>query len=246
MAEKPTMEIKARLKEGVVVLDICGKIDVDSALFVETVGQCLRDGYYDILCNFEEVNSIDYMGMSVIVIAYKEIMNNKGRMKFLNIPAHLKHLFSVSGLDRVVEIFNSEDAAVNSFKEDKIIEDIKKLQLRRRFRRLPLDLKAELQAKYDSAKAVCKVDIINLSGVGAYVFGCDNFKLQDKVVIRVKLAPNNEQLELDAKVVWLPDKQIQNYLYPGMGVEFYNIENTAQEKLIEFVQRNSTLTPTDD
>jgi len=240
------MEIKARIKDRVIILDLGGRIDVNSANLIETTGQCLRDGYLDILCNFEEVESIDYMGISVIVIAYKEATNSKGRMKFCNIPAHLKNTFSISGLDAVIDMHATEDLAINSFQEDKIIEDIKKMQLRRRFRRLPIDIKIELKNKYARNPVCLKVDILNLSAVGAYVYGCDKFRLGDEVIIKFKLLPKQEEIELEAKVVWLSDKQFQPHFHPGMGVEFRNLSPSVQEKLIEFINRNLSFMSTDD
>jgi len=228
-----------------VVLDLSGRIDVNSAQLVEVVGQCIRDGYVDILCNFEEVEFIDYMGISVVVIAYKEVANSQGRMKFTTIPAHLRGIFSVSGLDRVIEIYATEDMALNSFKEDKVIENIKKMQLRRRFKRLPIDIKIELKSKSEKSPACLKLDILNLSAVGAYIYGCDKFKLGDAVVLKLKLPPRGEEIELDGKVVWLSDKQVQHQIHPGMAVEFYNIKNPVQQKLIEFIDRNLTFSPTD-
>lgn len=239
------MEIKARQENNIIILDLSGRIDIDSANLIEITGQCIRDGYNDILCNFEEVEFIDYMGISVIVIAYKEIINNRGRMKFVNIPAHLRGIFSVAGIDRIIEIYASLDLAINSFKEDKIIEDIKKMQLRRRFKRLPIEIKIELKDKYEKNKACLKVDILNLSAVGAYIYGCETFKLGDEVTLKMKLSPNQEELELEAKVVWLPDKQIQHQIYPGMGVEFFNISKPAQQKLLEFIERNLSFMSTD-
>lgn len=239
------MEIRARQKNNIIILDLYGRIDVDSANLVEVAGQCIRDGCCDILCNFEEVDFIDYMGVSAIVIAYKEVINNQGRMKFVNIPAHLKGVFSVSGLDRVIEIYATEDLAVNSFSEDKIIENIKKMQLRRRFKRLPIDIKIELKEKYEKSPVCLKVDILNLSAVGAFIFGCDKFKLQDEVILKLKLPPKFEEIELEAKVVWLPDKQIQPHFHPGMGVEFYNIPTSVQQKILEFIERNLSLMSSD-
>ncbi|MBU1726549.1 MAG: PilZ domain-containing protein [Candidatus Omnitrophica bacterium] len=232
------MEIKGRQRESVIILDLAGKIDVNSGPFVEAVGQCLRDGYTDILCNFEEVDLVDYMGISVIVIAYKEVVNYHGRMKFVNVPAHVRSALSICGLDKAIEIYADEDMAVNTFKEDKIIEDIKKMQLRRRFKRLPIDIKIELKAKRPRAPECYKLDILDLSAIGAYIYGCDKFKLGDEVLIKMKLPPENEEMELDAKVVWLPDKQVQHQVYPGMGVEFYNISTSAQAKLLKFIERN--------
>ena len=239
------MEIRARQKNSITILDLSGSIDVDSANLVEFVGQCLREGYNEVICNFEEVDLIDYMGISVIVIAYKEVINNNGRMKFAHIPAHLRGLFSVSGLDKVIEIYPDEELALNSFKEDKIIAKIQKMQLRRRFKRLPMEIKVELKAKGAKTPDCLKLEILNLSAVGAYIYGCDKFKLGDEVILKMKLPPKNEDMELEAKVVWLPDKQIQQQIKPGMGLEFNNISTPVQQKLIQFIERNLSFSSTE-
>lgn len=239
------MDIRARQKNSVVIMDLSGKIDVDSANLVEAVGQCLRDGYTDIVCNLEEVDFIDYMGISVIVIAYKEVVNSQGRIKFINVPSHIRNIFCIAGLDRVVEIYADEEAALESFKEDRIIEDIKKMQLRRRFKRLPIDIKIELKAKNQRNPQCLHLDLINLSAIGAFIFGCDQFKLGDEVILKLKLPPKQEELELEAKVVWIPDKQVQPHSYPGMGLEFSNIPTLTQQKLVTFIERNLSFMSSD-
>ncbi|MFA4853934.1 MAG: PilZ domain-containing protein [Candidatus Omnitrophota bacterium] len=239
------LEIRIRQKYNVVILDLSGRIDVDSANLVEVVGQCLRDGYVDILCNLEDVEGIDYMGISVVAIAYKEVANNEGRMKFANCPSHLRGVFAVSGMDRTIELYATDDLALNSFKEDKAIENIKKMQLRRRFKRLPIDLKIELKSKLENSPHCLKLDILNLSAVGAFIFGCDKFKLGDEVILKMKLAPRHEEFDLEAKVVWVPNKEVQPHEYPGIGVEFRNISAGDQQKLIAFIERNLSFTSLD-
>jgi Tfp pilus assembly protein PilZ len=181
----------------------------------------------------------------VVVIAYKEVVNHNGRMKFINIPAHLRYIFTVSGMDRVIDIYASQEQAINSFKEDKAIENIKKMQLRRRFKRLPIDLKIELKSKQGSPAECLKVEMLNLSAIGAFIFGCNQFKLHDAVVLKMKLAPSSEVLELEARVVWVPDKSVQLHEYPGIGVEFYDISAANQQKLIEFIDRNISFSSSD-
>ncbi|OIO36097.1 MAG: hypothetical protein AUJ74_03760 [Candidatus Omnitrophica bacterium CG1_02_44_16] len=239
------MDIKARQSGNCIILGLSGRIDSDSANLIEIVGQCLRDGYNDILCNFESVDFIDYLGISALVIAYKEVVNSKGRMKFTSIPAHLKGVFSVSGLDRVIDMYISEDLAITSFKEDQIIEKIKKMQLRRRFKRLPVDLKIEFKSKYDKKATCLNGEIVNLSGIGAFIFGCGALQLGDELILKLRLPPKQEELELDARVVWLPDKQIQPHFHPGVGIEFHNISGPTQSKLIEFIERNFSRMSTD-
>ena len=98
--------------------------------------------------------------------------------------------------------------------------------------------------KYEKSGPFITEDIMNLSAVGAYIYGCDKFKLGDDVIIKLKLPPKGNDTELEAKVVWLPDKQIQNHLHPGMGVEFCNISSDTQQKLLEFIEKNlSSLSP---
>jgi stage II sporulation protein AA (anti-sigma F factor antagonist) len=239
------MEIKARQKGHTIILDLFGRLDVDSANLVQIVGQCLMDGYTDILCNLESVEFIDYMGISALVLAYKEIINNKGRMKLANIPLHLKNIFSVAGLERTIDMYLSEEAALASFQEDQIIEKIKKLQLRRRFKRLPIEMKIELKTKYGKNPVCLKADVCNISGVGAYIYGCSQFKLGDDLILKFKLPPKKEELELEANVVWLPDKQVQPQQYPGIGVEFSHIRTDAQQKLLDFIERNLSRWTTD-
>ena len=101
-----------------------------------------------------------------------------------------------------------------------------------------IDIKIELRDKYAKSPPCLKLDILNLSAIGAYIYGCDKFKLGDEVTLKLKLLPTLQEIELEAKVVWLPDKQIQHHLYPGMGIEFCNISSSVQEKLLEFIERN--------
>jgi len=232
------MEIKIRKKNKIVILDLYGRIDINSAIFVEVVGECLRSGYYDFICNFEEVEIVEYMGISAILLGYKEVANNNGRMKLVNIPSHLRSVFYLCGVDKVIEIYSTEEAALKSFEEDRIIENIQKMQLRRRFQRLPIDIKAEVKSKLNKKASCIKTDILDLSGVGAYIYGCRDFHLGEEVVVILNLPKRSRPLELDARVVWLSDKEVQQHIHPGMGVEFYNISSNDQQELVNFIERN--------
>jgi Tfp pilus assembly protein PilZ len=117
------------------------------------------------------------------------------------------------------------------------------MQLRRRFKRIPIDIKIELDTKYGRTPHCIKVDIINLSAIGAYIYGCNNFKLNDEVRLKFSLPPSREQFVLNAKVVWLPDKQVQPHDYPGIGVEFYDLSAEIQGKLVAFIERNLSCKP---
>jgi len=240
------MEISVRRKQGVTILDLAGRIDVDSALLIETVGYLIHNGEMDILCNFEEVEFIDYMGISVIAVAYKEVINNSGRMRFVNIPAHLKGSFSISGLDRTFEMYGSEDLGLNSFKEDRIIEKIKNKPLRRRFKRLSLRIKVEYKPAGAKDNEFVHGEMLDLSAIGAYIMGSNKFSLNDVLDLRLHLNPKPGEIDVQARVVWLSDKQIQPHDHPGMGIEFYNMPSLIQKKILDFIDRNLAFSATNN
>lgn len=234
------LEINFRRINSIAILDLVGSIDIDAANLIEMVGWCLENGYKDILCNFENINLVDYSGLSVLAIANKDVINHKGRMKFVNIPAHVKNIFCLVYLDRVFEIYLDEEQAIKSFQEDRIISEIQKKQLRRRFKRLPLDIDVEFKLKSKDEK-FSPGKVLNISAVGLLVFAKDTYPLGEILQIKLLLLPKPGLLQLDAKVVWLVDKEVQPQIYPGMGLEFYNFDSQTQKKIIEFVERNLPL-----
>jgi len=234
------LEIAFRRVESVAVLDLTGNINIDSANFIEKIGWCLENGYPDILCNFENINLVDYAGLSVLAIAFKSVENHKGRIKLLGVAEHIKKIFSLMCLDRIVEICDGEKQAVSSFKEDQIISEIKKKKLRRRFRRLPLDIKVEFRAK-NKDEEFSHGKVANLSGVGLLVVADKLYPLNEMLEIKLILSPKIGVLELQAKVAWLVRMELQPQFYPGMGLEFYQPEYLQQKKIVEFVERNLPL-----
>lgn len=234
------LEIAFRKIKSVAILDLSGNIDIDSSNFIEKVGWCLENGYEDILCNFENVNLVDYAGLSVVAIAYKNTFNHKGNIKFLSVPMHIRKIFCMVALDRVFEMYEDEELAIKSFKEDKIISEIQKKQLRRRFKRLFLDIGAEFKPKtkeenFHSGK------VLNLSAVGLLIFTEKTYPLGEILRLKLALMPKPGWVELDAKVVWHVQKDIQPQIYPGMGLEFYKLDTQTQKKLVDFVERNLPL-----
>jgi anti-sigma B factor antagonist len=233
------LEIAFRRVNAVAILDLGGSIDIDAANLIEKIGWCLENGYRDILLNFEDVNLLDYSGLSVLAIAFKDVVNHEGRLKFYGVAAHIRKTFSLVYLDRVFEVYEDEKLALQTFEEDRIISEIQKMQLRRRFKRLPLDIDAEF--KLPSEKEFHHGKVLNISAVGLLLFVGKAYPLGDILTLKLKLLPKPGELELEMKVVWLVQKDIQPQIYPGMGLEFHNLDSKTQKKIVEFVDRNLPL-----
>ncbi len=232
------MTINIREKQDVVILDCEGNLDINASNFIETIGWVLVNKSKNILCNFEGINLIDYLGISLIAVAYKNVLNHNGKMKLYNVPSHIVKLFSIVGLDRVFIYYENEEKAIQSFKEDERICKILNQQLRRRFKRLHYKGEIEYKQKYSPSPLFIKGKIINLSAVGAFIIGEKIFSVGELLTTRLYILPEPPILEIEAKVIWVADGEIQPIESPAMGIEFYNISTQTQEKIISFIERN--------
>ena len=233
------LEIGMRRVNACAVLDCSGEINIDASNLVEKVGWCLENGYHSVLCSLENVTLIDFTGLSALALAYKNCVNHGARMKFCSVPLHIRKKFELVCLDRVLELYDDERAALAAFDEDEAISEIQKKQLRRRFKRLPLDISVELKSPSEERFHTAKM--LNISAVGMLIFVEPAYPLETVLEVKLSLKPVADSLTLLAKVVWLVDKKIQPQIYPGMGLEFHHIEQPVQEKILAFVERNLPL-----
>jgi uncharacterized protein (TIGR02266 family) len=233
------MPCRIRDAGKVTILDIEGNVDINSSDIIETVGWLLGTGKLQILCNMENVDMADYNGISILTIAYKNVINHKGRMKFLNVPLPVMELFKLVRLDMLFECYYDESAAVASFSE--VASEITKMHLRRRFTRLDIHLKVKYSlAGGQKAPAVFSAEVLNISGSGIFVYTANTFPINSPLNLELNLPGEADRLEVAGKVVWLPDQELQPHSYPGMGIAFTHLSNRAERLIVDFVEKNIT------
>ncbi len=239
------LEVNFKKVKTTAILVLSGNVDINSSSLVEKVGWALENGYKDLVCDFQEVELVDYAGMSALAIAYKNVVNHGGRMKFAGVAVHIRKIFNLVCLDKVFEFYEDLDTALRSFEDDKVISEIQKKQLRRRFKRLPLDIGIEFKSKKE--EKFCQGKVLNISGVGMLVFAEKvEPELGEILDVKLTLRPAPGLLEIETVVVWLVEKNIQPQLYPAMGLEFYRLDTVTQAKIVEFVERNLALDASND
>jgi stage II sporulation protein AA (anti-sigma F factor antagonist) len=234
------VKINVREQNNVVILDLEGSIDINASDFIETVGWALVQRTKNILCNFENVNLIDYVGISLIAVAYKNVLNHKGKMKLCNVPSHVRKLFSIVGMDKVFSYYENEKEAIDSFSEEEVFSQILERHLRRRFKRIPLKTIIEYKQKFSPKDIYYKGKIINLSAIGMFVIAEKLFSIGEILSVKLHLLPTPGIMDTEAKVVWVADKEIQPLESPAMGLEFYSLSAQKQEQIIEFVEKHLT------
>lgn len=230
------LKISFNTVSDVMVLEFDGEINVDAANFVEAVGWSLAKGYKKIICNLEEVNIIDYVGISLIAVAYKNVINHKAELRMCCVPTHVKRLFTVVGLDRVFEYFLNVEQGVKSFHDEKRIARLLSKKFRRRFKRISINGTVEYQRKGAFDDTFYKGKIINMSAIGIFA-SCDQiFPVGE--ILTTRINAEDFTIEINTRVVWITDRQIQKNDPHSMGLEFYHISTKDQNAIVDFVEKH--------
>jgi anti-sigma B factor antagonist len=96
------------------VLDVSGEIDLASAPALRTrLSQaCLENEGQVIVLDFSGLEFIDSTGLGVLVAALRRQRDRGGDLRLACIPKNVERVFTITGLDRVFELYaNLDDAA---------------------------------------------------------------------------------------------------------------------------------------
>lgn len=231
------MNIRKWREGDIVIINPEGNINIDSALFIEETSRLLGLGCQKIVCDFTNVEMVDYNGLSVITIAYKNVINNSGVMKFCHIPPHIKELFRVVRLDLVFDIYDDMEDAIRSFN---VSTKIDKLYLRRRFKRLELSIPVKYHLVHVTDPRASAGKIVNIGGEGIFIYSKHTFPVGNRLHCEMELGEKHESLKVEGVVIWLADRDLQPHCYPGMGVYFVDTDPQTQKKIIDYIDKNIT------
>ncbi len=111
------MDIKCREEgNGVLVVDVVGDLDARSAgdLKLE-VNEKIEQGNVWILINLSEVPYMDSAGLGVLVSGLKNTNRQNGDLRLWGLQPDVRNIFELTRLNKVFQIFEEEELALNSF-----------------------------------------------------------------------------------------------------------------------------------
>ena len=111
------LDIQQREREGIVILDLAGRLIVGepTSSLRERIRELAESGKNSIILNLAEVDYIDSTGLGGLVIGYTTLKKVGGALKVVNLSKRNIELLILTKLTTVVEVFNDEQDAVNSF-----------------------------------------------------------------------------------------------------------------------------------
>lgn len=110
--------------EDITILDLSGRLVAGSeASDLRRELDHLKNGRRDrVILNLKEVEYIDSTGLGTMVIGHSVANDAGGAMKLLNLSKRSAQLLILTKLATVFEIFDDEQAAINSFFPDREIK----------------------------------------------------------------------------------------------------------------------------
>ena len=118
------LEYKIRQSGDVTMLDLSGRISVGEALafgpgsgvvLTDVIGELAKKGQRKILLNLKAVKYIDSSGIGELVRNYTSLRRQGGELKLLSPPPTVLDALRITHLDRILDIKEDEQLAVQSF-----------------------------------------------------------------------------------------------------------------------------------
>ncbi|MBV9155378.1 MAG: STAS domain-containing protein [Acidobacteriaceae bacterium] len=118
------LEVHRREAEGVTILDLQGRLVVgaESSDLRRRFTQLVDQQTTKVILNLKQVDYIDSTGLGTLVIGHSLIEKTGGYMKLLNLTRRNIQLLVLTKLSTVFEIFDDEQAAINSFFPDREVK----------------------------------------------------------------------------------------------------------------------------
>lgn len=113
-----SLKISIRNAEGVTILDLTGRIDLGegSIAFRETIRDLLARSDRKIVANLGEVSYIDSSGIGEVFSGVIQMMKSGGSLRLCNLTKRVKDLLQITKLYTAIDVYDTEDAAVASFR----------------------------------------------------------------------------------------------------------------------------------
>jgi anti-sigma B factor antagonist len=112
-----SLDIRQRDREGIQILDLKGRLTVgeEATIVREKLKEMADAGHVNVILNLKQVDYIDSTGLGALVICFTTLRKAGGALKLLNLNKRNIELLLLTKLTTVLELFNDEQDAVNSF-----------------------------------------------------------------------------------------------------------------------------------
>ncbi len=109
-------DYKKEERDGVIIFTLIGSLDIGTVSTLKAdIDAIVTGGKRKVLFDLYDLEQVDSSGIGAIIALFKRVRSNKGDVKIARLIGQPKEIFSLLRLDRVFEIHDDLDKALNSF-----------------------------------------------------------------------------------------------------------------------------------
>ncbi|GEO25744.1 anti-sigma F factor antagonist [Alicyclobacillus acidoterrestris] len=112
------MPVNSRYENGVLVIRLQGELDHHAVEKIrdDIEAQLAKTDYQGLVMSFRNIEFMDSSGLGLILGRFRSISQHGGQMALCEVGPSLKKLFEMSGLLKVLPLYEAEDLAVKAVK----------------------------------------------------------------------------------------------------------------------------------
>jgi anti-anti-sigma factor len=112
------MDIFQKEKDGVVILEIVGRLDADTAPEAEKhIKELLAAGTTRLLLDMEKLEYISSAGLRVVLMAVKDLRGKQGKIVLCSLNEYVREVFEVSNFTSIIPIAETVEEALKLFEQ---------------------------------------------------------------------------------------------------------------------------------
>jgi len=119
-----SLEMNRREEDSVTILDLSGRLTQGPEVTAlrERFNELEKEQVKNVILNFKHVDYIDSTGLGVLVAIHSQMEKAGGTLRLLGLSKRGAELMILTKLTTVFQIFDEEQAAINSFFPDREVK----------------------------------------------------------------------------------------------------------------------------
>jgi len=116
------MDFETRYVDNVAVIDLPEELAEAKREDLEGLREHCRmiqeDGRKDIVFNMKRLGTAPSMVLGTLIVIQKRLKSHQGRIAMSEISDTLQKIFTITGIDRLIETYDDENAAIKSLEKN--------------------------------------------------------------------------------------------------------------------------------
>jgi anti-sigma B factor antagonist len=110
------MQISQKQNNGIITYEVKGDIDINSSPGIrDAFEKGVKEKFMKVVVNLSSVSYIDSSGLATLVEMLKKTRLYGGKLRLSNLAPKVKSLFEITKLEKLFEIFETEEEATSGF-----------------------------------------------------------------------------------------------------------------------------------